>query len=112
MQYSSHFQPGEGPSRGLLCDCETSHFAKVGTQLYPLPNARTNACCTQATLSGEEEVVPDSAQGEARMWYPSMSVFSHSCCPNTEALCRTNYGLALSATKVVDKENVHSSDLH
>ena len=21
---SSHFQPGEGPSRGLLCDCTTS----------------------------------------------------------------------------------------
>ena len=61
--------------------------------------------------------MPDCAQGEARMWYPSMSVFSHSCCPNTEALCRTNYGLALSATKVsshrhINEENIHSSDLY
>ena len=28
------FQAGEGPSRGLLCDCETSNFAKVCFQLY------------------------------------------------------------------------------
>ena len=28
------FQPGEGHSRGLLSDCETSDFAKVRFQLY------------------------------------------------------------------------------
>ena len=29
----SHFQPGDGPRRGLLCDCKTSNFAKVCIQL-------------------------------------------------------------------------------
>ena len=28
------FQTGEGPSRGLLCDCEGSNFAKVRFHLY------------------------------------------------------------------------------
>ena len=32
--FSGCFQPGEGPSRGLLHDCETSNFAKVRLQLY------------------------------------------------------------------------------
>ena len=27
------FQQGEGPRRGLLCDCETSNFAKILFQL-------------------------------------------------------------------------------
>ena len=31
---SSHFQSGEGPSRGLLRDCETLNFAKVRVQLW------------------------------------------------------------------------------
>ena len=38
------------------------------------------------------------------MWYPSMSIFSHSCCPNTEALARTKYGLALSTNRAVKKD--------
>ena len=29
------FQPGEGPGRGLLCDCETSIFANVPTLIPP-----------------------------------------------------------------------------
>ena len=31
---SCHFQPGEGPSRGLLCSFTTSNFAKVPFQLF------------------------------------------------------------------------------
>ena len=30
---SRHFQSGEGPSRGLLRDCETSIFANVRLEL-------------------------------------------------------------------------------
>ena len=37
------------------------------------------------------------------MIYPSMALFSHSCCPNTEALCRTKHGLALSSTRPIKK---------
>ena len=61
---------------------------------------RTNACSTVASLSGLDDLVQDSEQGEVRMWFPSMSIFSHSCSPNTEALARTKHGLALSATRV------------
>ena len=53
-----------------------------------------------ASLSGLDDLVQDSEQGEVRMWFPSMSIFSHSCSPNTEALARTKHGLALSATRV------------
>ena len=38
------------------------------------------------------------------MWYPSMCLFSHSCCPNLEAVNRSKYGLALCATKSVKKD--------
>ena len=31
---NGHFQPGEGPSRGLLHDCETSIFSKVRLRHY------------------------------------------------------------------------------
>ena len=37
------FQPGEGPGRGLLCDCETSNFAKVRFQLYWVRAAASSA---------------------------------------------------------------------
>ena len=30
----TYVQPGEGPSRGLFCDCITSIFAKVRLKLY------------------------------------------------------------------------------
>ena len=53
-----------------------------------------------ASLSGLDDLVQDSEQGKVRMWFPSMSIFSHSCSPNTEALARTKHGLALSATRV------------
>ena len=33
VRVSRHFQPGEGPSRGLHYDCETSNYAKVCLQL-------------------------------------------------------------------------------
>ena len=41
----------------------------------------------------------DSEQGEVRMLYPGMSVFSHSCRPNSQSLHRADYGLALVATR-------------
>ena len=39
-----HFQPGEGPGRGLLRDCKTPNFAKVRSQLrLPVAHAHTGA---------------------------------------------------------------------
>ena len=37
---SSRFQPGEGPSRGLLRDCKTLNFAKVSFELQSCRKSR------------------------------------------------------------------------
>ena len=43
---------------------------------------RINGVSCSARISGDSG---DSDQGEVRMLYPGMSVFSHSCSPNTQA---------------------------
>ena len=60
---------------------------------------RINGVRSGARISSGESPVSDEEQGEVRMLYPSMSIFSHSCSPNTQALNTLQYGLALRATK-------------
>ena len=60
---------------------------------------RINGVSCGARISSEERPVTDEEQGEVRMLYPSMSIFSHSCSPNTQAVNMVDYGLALRATR-------------
>ena len=61
---------------------------------------RTNGCCTQDKIS---EDTGDGELGEARMIFPSLALFSHSCSPNTQCLHQPHYGIAISSTKPITK---------
>ena len=51
---------------------------------------RTNGCCAQDKISGDdEEVGSDGEVGEVRMLFPSLALFSHSCSPNTQVEKKT-----------------------
>ena len=54
------------------------------------------SCSARISSSGS-----DDEQGEVRMLYPSLSIFSHTCSPNTQAVNTADYGMALRATRDV-----------
>ena len=65
-----HFQPGVGPSKGLLCDCKTSNFAKVRLQLYLTRCVLHNCCVFELNVAGAtllQEADVDSLLGNAKV---------------------------------------------
>ena len=79
-----HFQPGEGSIRDLVCDCETSNFARIHFQLYfsSILQQRKHFSCLYeglygAELRGETQLTsplcPDCPSSGCRYLHPARS---------------------------------------
>ena len=64
-QSSRHFQPEDGPSRGLLRDCTTSPINRFAALAETVPEDAASTTDDLSSLQTEEEEVPDTEPVEA-----------------------------------------------